>query len=104
MVTAGDPSTVWRRDPAVLSRIGTDRVLVRRVDGAALDPALDLVGPPALVWVALDQPGTVADLADRLGDAALFTGTDEIEQVLASMADHRLVTHHDQHRLGAVGR
>ena len=46
-------------------RLATDRVIVRRV-GTADDTMTELHGAAALVWVALDEPGTTADVVLRI--------------------------------------
>ncbi len=57
----------WCRADDVLWRIGADRVLARVVGS----DAVDLIGAAALVWVALDEPGTISEIRDRLADEDL---------------------------------
>ena len=60
-----DPSDpVYARAPNVVWRLGPDRVLVRRVGG----DGLDLLGPAALVWIALESPLTHSELASEVGE------------------------------------
>ena len=70
--------TVYARSPDVVWRLGPDRVLVRRVGGrndvVATEPlsahkVIELVGPIALVWLALDDPADVTELVHRLTQA-----------------------------------
>lgn len=88
-----DPSTddtaaKWEREPNVVWRLGPDRVIVRRVG----DDGLDLVGPAALVWIALDGPRTRAGLVEEITSA-----TDDapepsaLEGALRELVDRRLV-------------
>ena len=60
--------TRYERAPGIVWRVGPDRVLVRKV-GQGADGALDLLGPAAVAWVALDEPATVDELAERLTEA-----------------------------------
>lgn len=70
--------TVWRLAP--------DRVLVRRVwPKEGEDEAADLLGVAALIWVALDEPATVAELDDRLTDADQVIPPDDVRQTLDSL-------------------
>lgn len=62
---------VYSRLPEVVWRIGPDRVLVHPVGALPESEVKELLGPVALVWLALDEPCTVGELADRLGDAGL---------------------------------
>lgn len=61
---------IYSRAPGVVWRLGPDRVLVRRVDGAHRE-TLDVHGAAALVWISLDEPGTRTQLVERLGRAGL---------------------------------
>ena len=65
-----DAATVYARQVEALWRLAPDRVLVRRPwpkDGQ--DDAADLLGMAALVWIALDEPGSVAEIERRLLEA-----------------------------------
>lgn len=64
--------TVYSRASGVVWRLGPDRVLVRRVDVPDGDPR-DLQGAAALVWIALDEPGTMTQVAERTRGAGLDT-------------------------------
>jgi hypothetical protein len=57
------------RAPGLVWRLATDRVLVRRVGARGEGAALDLLGSAALVWVALDAPRDLDDLAAELARA-----------------------------------
>jgi hypothetical protein len=73
----------FERVPGFVWRLAGDRVLVRSV-GARGDHAItELTGDVMLVWVALDEPGTAAEVAARLGaptqsdvDAAVLVGVE----------------------------
>lgn len=65
-------SVLFARHAEVLWRLAPDRVLVRRlwpIDG--WEQAADLLGMVALTWMVLDEPGTRADVVDRLADVEL---------------------------------
>ena len=62
---------VYSRLPDVVWRLGPDRVLVHPVDALPEQAVMELIGPVALVWVALDEPCAVDELVDRLVDAGL---------------------------------
>jgi hypothetical protein len=62
---------VHERAADVLWRAGPDRVLTHRVGADADEAAGELIGTVALVWLALDEPATATQLADRLADAGL---------------------------------
>ena len=46
------------RAPGILWRLTADRVMTHRIDAPPETAANDLVGPVALVWLALDNTGT----------------------------------------------
>jgi len=87
-----DAAVRYVRQVEVVWRLAPDRVLVRRPwpkDGQ--DEAADLLGLAALIWIALDEPGTVTDLVERLADAGDATEgvvsadvTDTLDQLLAT--------------------
>ena len=60
----GVTGATYARASDVLWRLAHDRVLVRRIghDGR------DLVGLAAMIWLALDEPRTLHDLEEQLGD------------------------------------
>ena len=76
------------REPNVVWRLGPDRVLVRRIGSEGLD----LVGPAALVWIALDSPRTRSGLVDEIS-SALCAATDiaDLEAALSVLVDRGLV-------------
>ncbi len=67
--SAGSPR--FARSREVVWRFGIDRVLVRRPGRRDDDAAADLIGNAALVWVALDDPATTAELLERMHDAGV---------------------------------
>lgn len=78
-----------RRDDAIERRLGPEVLVVR---GGHHD-VHRLSGPAALVWEALERPGTVTDLVTRLG-AAAPPGTDVaaiVDAGVTLLADHGLV-------------
>jgi hypothetical protein len=52
------------------------------------EAALELTGRVAFVWIALDDPGTISDVADRLHDAevAPFAGGGVASEDLQELA------------------
>ena len=78
-------ATTYTRSPAVLWRVGPDRVLVRRTghDG------LDLVGIAAMIWIALDRPRTPTDLQSELSE--LSDEPIDLDATLASMVASGLI-------------
>jgi Coenzyme PQQ synthesis protein D (PqqD) len=75
---------VRRRDD-VLWRLGRDQVVVRRV-GA---DGLDLSGAAAMVWVALDEPRSIAELAGEVGSLLDLEGA--VAQASVADAVHELM-------------
>ena len=47
-------------------RLAGDRVIIRHASMGADDAGVDLTGLAAMVWVALDEPGSVVTSTDRL--------------------------------------
>lgn len=76
------------RAPNVVWRLAPDRLLVRFVDGRA-DAARDVLGAAVLVWLVLDQPYAVAELAALLGDEVM--SADELNQALCVLVAAGLV-------------
>lgn len=64
-----DPDVVHRRAAGVVWRCGPDRVLTVRVGDRSDEAVNELFGAAAVVWLALDEPATDAQLAERLTDA-----------------------------------
>ena len=89
--------TVFVRAAEVVWRVAPDRVLVRRVDDGEprsaddgdndVDDAADLMGAAALVWVALEEPATAAQIVERLGHADLARPTAEIADVARQLVE-----------------
>lgn len=69
----------------LLWRVAPDCILVRRLDDPG-DAILELVGGAALVWLALDEPRTVAELA-----AGFDVEADNVRQALDALAAQGLV-------------
>ena len=75
-----DEPSLWRRSPdvAVVDR-GARVVVLSLADPATARP-LVLEGPAAAIWHALDEPGTTAQVAERVaadfGLPAAEVGTD----------------------------
>lgn len=69
-----------RRGDDVLWRLGPGQVVVRRIG----DAGLDLTGLAAMVWLALEEPLTVDEIADVVaglggaGVAAIVAAVDEL--------------------------
>jgi hypothetical protein len=64
-------ATRYARHVQVLWRLGPDRVLVRRpwpTEGQ--DEAADFLGLAAMIWLVLDEPGTLGEIELRLAEAA----------------------------------
>lgn len=66
----------------VVWRLGPDRVIACHVSSGADDAGADLTGTAALVWVALDEPGTVDELGGRLRDANLATTNAQVAEAV----------------------
>jgi len=64
-------------------RLASDRVLVRNVGSRGEHAITELQGDVLLAWVALDEPGTAAQVASRLGSRAV----DELATALRSGVD-----------------
>ena len=81
--------TVYSRAPDIVWRLGPDRVLVRRIrptigDKLCTAPSssqdvLELIGPVALVWLALDRPAPRRELARRLTGLDLVVSEPDVE-------------------------
>ena len=53
----------------MLWRLGPDRVLVRHPwPKQGRDEAADLLGLAAMIWLVLDEPGTIVEIEHRLAD------------------------------------
>ena len=84
---------VFTRVIDVVWRLVPDRVLLRRVgDGPpqgdrGLDDAADLMGVAALVWVALDEPASATQIAERLDAEGLARPLAEIAEVARQLVE-----------------
>ena len=71
-MSATPQPTRYIRQAEVVWRLGPDRVLVRRPwPKHDQEAAADLLGLTALVWIALDEQGTLAEIEQRVTDAEL---------------------------------
>jgi hypothetical protein len=75
----------------VVWRTAAGRVLLHRVGGSPEQAAFELSGPVALVWLALDEPGTAADIAARLAEAGIHDDT-TIEADATTLVQRGLLT------------
>ena len=66
----GVSGLTYRRADGVVWRVGPDRVLLHRIGVPPEDATLDLSGPVAFVWVALDEPGDAEEIIERVSEAA----------------------------------
>lgn len=76
---------MFMRATDVLWRLGGDRVVARRIGG----DGIDLLGPTALVWIALDSPRASNELCDDLAEFDI--GTEMIEVALQQLLRFELV-------------
>jgi hypothetical protein len=66
---------VYQRDPAVLFRMGADRVLACIVGRGNV---VELGGALAVVWLALDEAARVDELIERIREAGVDPGDPSI--------------------------
>ncbi len=69
----GEHELVVRRADDVVWRCAPDRVITLRVGDRSDQAGNELFGAAAMVWLALDEPGTSHELAERLADADIDT-------------------------------
>ena len=81
--------TVYSRLAEVVWRIGPDRVLVHQVGALPEQAVKELIGAVALVWLALDEPGTAHELAGRLNDAGI--ASTDLDADLERLVDAGLI-------------
>jgi hypothetical protein len=81
---------VYARAPDVVWRLAPDRVLVRRIGAPDLQ-AQDLHGAAALVWISLDEPGTMSGVTERIIGAGLEVERDDAEVTIRLLLDERIV-------------
>ncbi|MFZ4718486.1 MAG: hypothetical protein ACOYMR_03615 [Ilumatobacteraceae bacterium] len=60
-------SETFERAPGHVWRLAHDRLLLRRIGARDPHAMVEVVGDALLVWVALDEPGTCAEVSARLG-------------------------------------
>lgn len=95
---AAGGSTVWRRAPRWAHRVAADQVVLAAPGGARRT----LEGQAAAVWVELAEPGSLAELADRMrrrwpepvvappDEAGAASGAD-LAVTLGLLADHGVI-------------
>lgn len=76
---------MFARASDVLWRLGGDRVVARRIGGESVD----LLGPTALVWMALDSPRASTELRHELAEFGL--GPEVIEVAIDELLRFELV-------------
>ena len=82
----GVSGLTYRRADGVVWRVGPDRVLLHRIGVPPEDATLELSGPVAFVWVALDEPGDVEEILERVSEA-----TDDLDRESVTADLRRLV-------------
>ena len=85
--------TVWR--------LAADRVIVRHASIDADDTGVDVTGLAALVWVALDEPASVDELAVRLAAEEFSVLNTDVSSVVGQLGDAGWVRRIDE--LGTTG-
>lgn len=70
-----------------LWRLAGDRVIVRHVSPSNDDSGSDFTGLAAMIWVALDEPGSAALIESRILDAGLDCSATEIEAVIGQLVE-----------------
>ena len=66
----------YRQARGVVWRLGPDRVLLHRIGVLPAEAALELSGPVALVWIALDEPGNADEIVERVSEGHADFGLD----------------------------
>jgi hypothetical protein len=59
-------NTEYERVPGFVWRHAHDRLLLRRVGVRDPDAMVEVAGDAMLVWLALDEPGSCDEVAERL--------------------------------------
>ena len=77
------------RDHRAVWRLAADRVVVRRVGDHGPDAAAEVTGSAILVWLALEEPRTTAELLDELSDYA--DPAAELENALTLLHEHEWI-------------
>ena len=80
-------SPTFERVADAVWRLGPDRVIARHASIDADDASVDLTGLAALVWVALDESGSVAEIDDRLSVDGLGAPLDDVQTVVDQLVD-----------------
>ena len=81
----------YRRSPDLLTRETPDFVVVARLDGTRIS----LVGSGVAVWSLLDEPRTLAELADALSEAYDADATsiaEDVEPLLEQLTESGFVS------------
>jgi hypothetical protein len=78
----------YARDPRLIWRVAADRVLTRRVGDHSEQSTSEVTGPAAVLFLALDRPLTVDELATELA----LAGSPQADELVGPTIDV-LVTH-----------
>lgn len=81
----------FARAREVLWRLADDRVLVLRMQGQGPRLAAELTGPPAALWLMLDEPSDERELAALLTTAGCDDPATELARGLDALLTHRLI-------------
>ncbi len=96
-----DEAITWRRADGWVHRILTGKVVL----AAAGAEYRELSGGASVVWIVLDEPGTVGDIGDRVADALGSTvEDDQLRDAVQQMSDAGLIEHDVEHRPAEAGR
>ena len=72
-------AVIYQRVPAVW-RVAHGRVLLQLIDGSSFE----LTGDPAAVWIASDEPATIAELEKRIAPRSINDLGATLEQLSAA--------------------
>jgi hypothetical protein len=86
-VTDAASAARFSRPVGVVWRLAADRVLVRRVGDLTDEGCADLIGFAAAVWVALDEPASLAELGARLADADIDSIDADLVDAVAALVE-----------------
>ncbi|MFT6390609.1 MAG: hypothetical protein ACJA14_000116 [Ilumatobacter sp.] len=81
------PEPTFARVADAVWRLAPDRVIVRRASAGSDDAGADVWGLAAMVWAALDEPGSVVDLAERLAAEELAVNDADLGTVVSQLVD-----------------
>ena len=85
------------RTRRVVWRLADDRVVLRPIEGSGTpEPdVLEVAGPAAVVWLALDRPRTFDALRAELQAAGCGDANSELEGAMTVLAEHGLIEESD---------